>query len=318
MTKQRTIAPPPVLTALNRGPAAIEPEAPQVATPEQTPSVVGRDYRVIDVLRIDANPLAPRDVYTPAMLSAMADALRTQGQHDPIHVIPNPDAEGRFIIADGWTRTTACIEHKVLPSLLAEVHTDISIEEAAWYGYAQNEERKQHCDLDRAMFYRKMLTTGESQTKIAQRAGISKSTFSFYIAYAKLPDDVLEIARENPEVCSYNVGYQLHKLIAKSDKHMKRAVTLLRRFIDEKQTFRWLESQVQSSLHPTGHKLAATMKHLRFANGYLKQKGESFEVQIAVPEEKREAFSSALEALLATVAETLPALPAVPVADAEG
>jgi ParB family transcriptional regulator, chromosome partitioning protein len=273
-----------------------EPHLDLPAQPE-----VGRNLRQIAVHLIDANPMAPREVYTTTMVADRAEALRTQGQHDPIHVVPHPDVVGRFMIADGWTRVLACLEHKVLPELLAEVHADLSLEEAAWFGYQQNEERQQHCDLDRAVFYEKLIAKGSSANEVARRAKLSKTLMSFYRGYAKLPEDVLEIVRGYPDKFSANIVYQLAKLHEKCG--LRRTVILTNRFANEDHTRAWLISQVQGYLNPTEHKAAAPSKQVRYSNGYFKQRGDVFEVSIAVTDERRSEFAAALEALLDTVGE---------------
>lgn len=285
------------ITIEDKPPADVrEVETPSV-TPEQAS---GRDLRYIPVQLIDPNPLAPREVYTPQMIRDRADALRDQGQHDPIHVIPNPEAPGRFVIADGWTRVQACVDHKVLDRLLAQVHSDLSMEDAAWFGYQQNEEREQHCDLDRAMFYAKMIQAGTPATVVAKRAGKSKPLMTHYTAIAKLPEPVLAIMREAPAKFGSNVGYQLYRIF--EAKGQARAVTLAQRYKDEDQTVRWLVGQAEGILTPTHGKPKTQTKNWRFENGYLKQRGDSIEMQVHVPPERREQFAAALETLLATVA----------------
>lgn len=264
----------------------------------------GRNIQSIFVHLIDPNPLAPREVYTPEMISSRAEDLRSQGQHDPIHVIPNPAAAGRYLICDGWTRVQACIQHKVFDSLLAEIHSDLSLEESAWFGYEQNECRAMHCDLDRAMFYEKLLAAGESAAEIAQRAKLSKTMMSFYRAYAKLPVEVMEIILLNPGRFGATVAYQLHKLQERCGT--RKAVAVASKFGAEDQTVRWLTNQVQSLTSPTIAKPVAPLKQVRYSNGFLKQRDDLFEVSITVPDDKREAFSLALEKLLETVAEELP------------
>jgi ParB family chromosome partitioning protein len=54
---------------------------------------------------------------------------------------------------------------------------------------------------------------------------------------------------------------------------------------------------------PRHNRNSAASREIRYANGFYKQKGDAFEVNIVVPPEKRTQFASALEALLATVAE---------------
>ena len=86
--------------------APLEPYAPPAAdeapTQEAQATAVDshsrRNLTMLGVHLIDPNPLAPREIYTPEMILNRAEDLRAQGQHDPIHVIPNPNATGRFII----------------------------------------------------------------------------------------------------------------------------------------------------------------------------------------------------------------------------
>ncbi|WP_126448245.1 ParB/RepB/Spo0J family partition protein [Sulfuricystis multivorans] len=271
-----------------------------IAATDQDTVVDGRFYRRINVELIDPNPLAPREIYTTQMILERAEDLRSQGQHDPIHVIPNPDVHGRFIISDGWTRVRACLDHKVMDSLLAEIHYDLTIKEAAWFGYEQNEGRKNQSDLDRAFFYKKMIDGGESATVVAKRQKLSKTMLSFYMAYTRLPEEILLVARENPKKFSASVAYQLYRLHEMAG--IRKAVTLASRYAEEEHTYRWLLGQVEAHLNPTKHKQLSATKQVRYANGYYKQKGDTFEVSITVSPEQQVSFAEAMEKLLDTVA----------------
>ena len=288
--------------------APLEPYAPPAAdeapTQEAQATAVDshsrRNLTMLGVHLIDPNPLAPREIYTPEMILNRAEDLRAQGQHDPIHVIPNPNATGRFIICDGWTRVQACREHKVFESLLAEIHTEFGMQESAWFGYEQNEGRSQHCDLDRAMFYEKLIAAGESPAEVARRAKVSKTMMSFYRAYAKLPEDVLEIVRLHPHKFGATEAYQLAKLYDKAG--IRKAVALANKYAAEDQPQRWLTNQVQALLNPIAHKAKTSGKTIRYANGVYKQRGDVFELVITVSAEQREAFAQGLEELLETAA----------------
>lgn len=274
------------------------------ANPEESTSPAGRQQIQIPVKLIDPNPLAPREIYTPEMISARAEDLRDQGQHDPIHVIPNPGSPGRYIICDGWTRVQACTTHKVLESLLAQVH-DLSLTESAWFGYEQNEGRSQHTDFDRATFYEKLIAEGLSPKELVQRAKIPFSTLSMYRAYAKLPDEILQLVRENPTKFGSRVAYGLQRMY--DTVGLRRSLALATKFAAEDQPVRWLLNQVQAATSTRPRKTAEPMKHLRFANGFYKQRAEEVELKIAVPKNKLDEFSQALEALIGTVAVAEPA-----------
>ena len=253
----------------------------------------------IPVNLIDPNPLAPREIYTPEMILARAEDLRDQGQHDPIHVILNPGSPGRYIICDGWTRVQACTTHKVLDSLLAQVHA-LTLTESAWFGYEQNEGRSQHTDFDRATFYEKLIAEGLPPKDLVQRAKIPFSTLSMYRAYAKLPDEILQLVRENPTKFGSRVAYALQRFY--DTVGLRRSLALAAKFAAEDQPVRWLLGQVQAATGSQTRKVREPMKHLRFANGFYKQRAEEVELKIAVPKDKLEEFSQALEALISTVA----------------
>lgn len=279
----------------------------QQNSPQEKNAVVEKtDSTQIDLSidLIDPNPLAPREVYTPQMILERADNLRSQGQHDAIHVTPNPNEPGRYIICDGWTRVLACREHKALPSLMARVHHDLTPEQSAWFGYEQNEGRQQQCDFDRAMFYEKMIAAGESAAEVSRRAKLSKTMMSFYRAYRKLPDEVLDYVRQDPVKFSANTAYQLAKLHDKCGT--RKTVALAAKYAAEDQPVRWLVNQVQAYLTPSAHTAASASKQVRYSNGYYKQKDEKFEIAITVSPEKCAEFAAALESLLNTVAEQLP------------
>ena len=58
----------------------------------------------------------------------------------------------------------------LLDTLLAEIHEGLSLREAAWFGYEQNEGREQQSDYDRAMFHEKLLADGETAEELARRS----------------------------------------------------------------------------------------------------------------------------------------------------
>ncbi len=283
-----------------RAPEAVSSASTSVAV------VPGRDLRQIPVALIDANPLAPREVYTVQMVSAMAAALREQGQHDPIHVIPDPVTPGRYVICDGWTRVRACVEHNLRTALLAEVHARMTMQEAAWFGYQQNEARSLHCDLDRAFFYEKLIAAGESASEIARRAKISESLMTFYRAYGKLPPEILEVIRQNPQRFGALVGYSLARMAGVAGA--RRTLMLANRYLAEEQPVRWLTNQVQEVLNPAQDKAAQVpSKQVRYVNGYYKQSDGAFELRIKMAADRKDAFAVALEHLLDEFAEQPPA-----------
>lgn len=326
MTKQRKIRPAVVrqspvipLPAFSNRPAIVSHDAENTEIdessamnnahqPNLSEMIGGRVLLEIAVDLIDPHPIAPREIYTQEMIAERAEDLRTQGQHDPIHVIPNPNVVGRYIICDGWTRVLACTQHKVLNQLLAEVHSELSIRESAWFGYQQNEGRTQQCDFDLAMFYSKLLANGESATEIARRHKRSKTQMSFYKAFTELPVSIVELVKIHKDKFGATAAYHLATLCSRSGEEV--ACKIAQEFVEDDKSVRWLALQTkEATKSPTkpakNQSLSSkTVRYVNeFGNGVFKQKGNHFELSISVDPDRRESFSQAIENLLETVAK---------------
>ena len=263
----------------------------------------GRDIHTILLELIDENPYAPREVYSPDVLLERAESLRTNGQYEVIHVIPHPEHRERFMIADGWTRVTACRTHKVGDSLAAQIHHDMSPMQAAWLGYNQNESRAQHCDLDRAFFFDKMYSQGLTQSEIAKRTGISQTQLSFYTAFRKLPEETLQIVRMQPERFPAYIAQNLAKVARKVSED--KASSLASIFATNGQSVNWMINQCallldQEPRSPLKQKVG---KVFRYSNGVLRQKGVKFDLSLEVEEDEQADFTKALDELLSRFAK---------------
>lgn len=322
MTKQRRIRPTPShlgpgipLPVFSNEPSGTyTPEISNVSGDLSFPSttknhweqITDRVLREIPIHLIDPHPIAPREIYTPEMISERAEDLRTQGQHDPIHVIPNPNVDGRYIICDGWTRVLACVQHKIFDKLLAEIHSDLDLRESAWFGYQQNEGRTQQCDFDLAMFYAKLLENGESAAEIARRHKRSKTQMSFYKAFTELPTTILELVKANKDKFGATAAYHLAAIHNKCGEEI--AVKTACEFIADDKSVRWLATQAKEVMKSItrSNRTQTSSKVVRyvneFGNGFFKQRGNYFELSISVDPEYRDNFSQAIEELLAKVA----------------
>ena len=256
-------------------------------------SLAAYSVQSIPVELIDPNPLAPRTVYTPEMIQARADDLRTQGQHDPIHVTPNPARPGRYIICDGWTRVQACLVHGTLKTLRAEIHHDLTGVDSALFGYQQNEGRKQHCDLDRAMFFEKLKATGLSAVQVSTLTGIPENRLSMYKALASLPALVVQQIEKAPELFGYNAGAQLARLCpanaADSDAGVVKAAQIAEVFAAGDKTFKWLKAQVETYLAHKPRTVPRTGANFRYPGGFLRGRGDTVQLELRIAAPDRQA-----------------------------
>lgn len=297
--KQRTIGrgfgPGVPMLKFSNTPATPSPDS------ESSNAVFGRELRLIDPKLIDPNPLAPREIYTEEMVQTRADELKTQGQRDPIHVIPNPNDPGRFIIADGWTRVQACLEHQALDQLLAEVHSDLTLESSAWLGWENNEGRSDHTDIDRGLFFAKMIESGQSPSEIADRAKIARSAMTFFQAYSKLPAEVLFEMRKHPKKFGSLVAYHLQRLCDVSSTES--VLRLIDKYISEDHRAHWVVAQVKNLTTTRSPRSKPTKnKTIKYQNGHLKTRPDGrVELAIHIAPEKLKVFEEALMALLDSV-----------------
>lgn len=262
-----------------------------------------RDIRTVLLELIDENPYAPREIYSPDVLRERAESLRENGQYEVIHIIPHPDKSGRFMIADGWTRVTACRMHEVADSLEAQIHHDLNPMQAAWLGYNQNESRAQHCDLDRAFFFDKMYSQGLTQSEVAKKTGISQTQLSFYTAFRKLPEETLQIIRMHPQRFPAYIAQNLAKVARKISEDKASSLALV--FTTNGQSVNWLINQCatlldQEQRSPLKKKVG---KVFRYSNGVLRQKGVKFDLSLEIEEDEQTEFTKALDELLSRFAK---------------
>lgn len=258
---------------------------------------------LIDARIIDNNPYPPRHIHAEDVIDALAKSIADHGQRDPVHVIPHPEKPGRFIISDGWTRVQAIKAYDINDTkVLAKVHLNLSIEDAAWMGYDQNEKRSPHTDLDRALFFAVWIKKGLSLGEISRRTGISKALLSYYGAFDKLPSEAMVLARNNPGKISASVAHLLHRTseVAGEEKMMR----LLGVYLGEDRPRSWLKNELDKLSTPkesAAHTARPRMNfHKKFGvTGLYKQRSDGLvEMRMEVPTDRVDEFNDRVVALM--------------------
>lgn len=256
------------------------------------------EFTLIDVLLIDQNANPPRLLYSEEAIDSLAESIKHDGQRDPIHVIPHPTKEGRFIIGDGWTRVQAIRAHSLNGNLvLARVHMNLSEEAAAWMGYSQNEDRSQLTDYDKAAYYSNWHAQGHSWEDIAKKAGVSKAMMSFYSSFSRLPKDIAVQAKLNPQKVTATVA---HLLCRAASLHGEiAALRLANQFLEGEYTRKWLESRVEAMSQERKTNTNSIQYQKTFGDGFYKQRADGLiEAKIRIPPENADEFNKKFEELI--------------------
>ncbi len=279
----------------------IYPESRLTSPSVQNPKVAYEAFW-IDALRIHKNKFPPREQYNDTAIQEIADSIEKSGQRDAIHVIPHPEKPGSFIIGDGWTRVQA-IRVRNLQDLKVKaiVHEELTEEEVAWLGYEENEQRTQHTDFDRAMFYKKWRDVGWTWEMLSKSTKIPVGTLYPYGNYDRLDPDLLDFAKRFPQKMSVNAVTQLNKIAEAKGRDF--AVDLCKVFIENDHPFKWLKEKAQVACANPEKKQARKSSqvkfHRRYASGYFRQRSDGqVEIVGTIPQAKLEEFNAMMDKFL--------------------
>ena len=143
----------------------------------------------IDITRLLANPMQPRQHFDPQKLDELADSIRSIGQINPITVEQHGDA---YIIIDGERRWRACQQ-------LGFQQVDVHIRDGSLVdkdkliaAMVTNIQRADLDPIEEAKGYKAMLDMGLSQTKIARQCGTSQVRVNNRVSMLRLEEPIQE------------------------------------------------------------------------------------------------------------------------------
>lgn len=134
------------------------------------------------------------------------------GQLQPIIVRPVNDPEEPNIVYEVISGRVRWMAAKELGMPVQAVVRNLTDQEAYVVMSVENRQRKNISDWARAKSYQRALQMNifESAQALAGIEGISKSTLSFYLGFAELPDPVVKVFN-NISSISYRMGYAIAK-----------------------------------------------------------------------------------------------------------
>lgn len=210
----------------------------------------------LEVAKIQPDPQQPRKTFDPVKLQELAEDIKQNGLIQPI--IVRMSGVGEYVVIAGERRLKAAqmLNQAKIKAIIAKDYSDSQL------GYIQMSENMKRDDLrfyEMAEFIIGRINTGEKQSTVADKLGMSKSDVARYMSWKDAPDflkdakdkfnsirtfaDMVSLAGEHPdEVKAY--------LKDKEDFVTRSNVKDLRKSIEEP------EIQEKSAAEISGEELA--------------------------------------------------------------
>ncbi len=184
--------------ALGRGLETLLPAARGVTAAAATaPAHSDAAVREIRLEHIDPNRYQPRGHMDEAALNELAASIKANGVMQPVVVRPTRD--GRFELIAGERRLLASQRagKQSVPALVRQV----SDQQALELTIIENLQREDLGPMEQAQaFDRLSREFSMTQEQMAQRTGKDRTTIANYMRLLKLPGDVQNELRRNPEL----------------------------------------------------------------------------------------------------------------------
>lgn len=148
-----------------------EPEAPQAALPE------------IELAKIDANPLQPRDEFDEATLRELAASIKAMGLIQPVTVRKNGDRY-QLISGERRLRASQLAGLERIPAYVREADDTAALEMAL----VENIQREDLDPVEIALALRRLTEEcALTQEQLAERVGMKRATVANYLRLLRLP-----------------------------------------------------------------------------------------------------------------------------------
>ena len=221
---------------LGRGIEALIPSENDAPLTGSEPRDAGERVLELSLADIDPNRTQPRRSFDNAALEELANSIRNVGVLQPILV--SAQADGRYMIIAGERRWRAArlAGLSVIPAIVRgmdEAHT----REAA---LIENLQRDDLNPVDEAMAIKQLMQDfGETQERIAERLGKSRSAVANSVRLLTLPDEVLSYLRQG----KLSAGHA-RALVALDDPN--RQLTLAKLAVENGWSVRQMEAAAQA------------------------------------------------------------------------
>jgi len=200
-------------------PVVTSPPASPTPAVAKLVAVAGQDEMDI-ILRVPLEKVHDNDYnariwYDPEIIKQRAAEIAADGQKTPALAVPHPDIPGEYMLIEGHYRKRALslLKH---PTIKLTLRRDWATAQQRFVqSWRANEERLSNSPIDNAVQWSKVIDQGviPSKDKLAELLGVSPATVSKTLALSALPVPVLDKARENPDVFTSSLLYELSLLV---------------------------------------------------------------------------------------------------------
>lgn len=191
----------------------------------------------------------PRRKFDPEKLGLLANTIEDKGLNNAI--IVRPLADGTYELIAGERRFLA---HELLrKAYIYALVRNLSDAEAAILSVTDNDAREDLTEFERGASYKKLLDDKvvQSQAELSRRVGRSMATISRCLAYFKLPEGVISLLEEDPDLIGNRV---VSDMVALADKgHIETVLAAANRIKEgasQDSAINWAKGEIRRKTSP--------------------------------------------------------------------
>ncbi|PIT90330.1 MAG: hypothetical protein COU22_02735 [Candidatus Komeilibacteria bacterium CG10_big_fil_rev_8_21_14_0_10_41_13] len=191
----------------------------------------------IEVDKIAANPLQPRQTFDHADLEDLVNSIKKHGILQPLIVVKAGSGNYQLIAGERRLRAAKISEFKTVPCLIKDVEELQQLEMAL----IENVQRANLNPIEEAVAYQKLIDDFSlTQEEVASRVGKKRTTIANALRLLDLPDEVQSALREN----KISVGHA--KVILSAETETAR-LDILKQILKFNLTVRGAEGEVKKT-----------------------------------------------------------------------
>jgi ParB family transcriptional regulator, chromosome partitioning protein len=167
-----------------------------------------REFSLVPVEKIEANPYQPRRIFPQAELEKLAASIAEVGLLEPVLLRKVRDS---YQIAAGERRWRA---HKLLGKHTIEsIVTDITDSDMAVFALAENMDREDLSDYEIGLAIRQIENIFPTKKKLAESLGLNREDMYRYFAFEDLPEFIRTDLNNDPRLLSRSAASDIKRLL---------------------------------------------------------------------------------------------------------